>query len=843
MDKIEFIQNAIRLNYLKQSVLVEFFQEQSYDSIPENIGEILIQKNLLTQEQVEVIYQKAKNLQITDSVTYVSLDLAAGKTIEIEIPQIAKNETSAETIEISQEKTAPQSNFSNYETDVRPEKTTQRILPSQELVEQEVLLEKYRVVKKLGSGGMGAVYKVEHLYLENNKYFALKVMHPFMVNKEHHYKRFIREVEMAMSITHKNIIPIREFGILPDNKGPYLTMDFSKGETLQQILKENWQCDITRSLNIVLQILEALQEAHRLNIIHRDIKPANILIEKDSDDNEIVKVVDFGLARLVEVEDDITQGTVGTPKYMPPEQAKGGKVDQRADIYSTAVVLFRLTTGGFPFESETWAGFLQKQLFEQPNAPRELQPDFPKNLEVIILKGLEKNVEQRYQSVDEFIKAIKEFQSADVDSCQSADEFIGTIKLPQNVDEFVGAIELPQGGDSNEEQVQKNFSTSDIYAKPDKPTKPVAKATQKYSQKPVTKKIPQQLPLQKTQALTNANKENKETSKRPIKKRPKKNLWRFIAIAIIICGVVVFQNPDVVPLPLRINNSAIETDAWLPCWNGQWLDFTHPVWQGFSHKQQVKYARNYQLWFAKEKKLKVKKTLSLRGVKFTMVLVPPGHFWMGANQEEVGSWGYERPRHKVIVDYPFWISETEVTQQQWYSITKKKPWDRQRYSKDSPKSPANYVSWDEINRVFLPALGDNFFLPTEIQWEYACRAGTSSRFYWGEDPEYKKINRYAWYNENTELVSEKYPHPVAKKRPNPWKLYDMSGNVWEWCLNRKQSYPLTAENMVLERGKKHSFRGGGWLFYNKFCRSATRGSTHPKKRYSYLGFRIVMIDE
>lgn len=292
------------------------------------------------------------------------------------------------------------------------EKKTQPAAPTtmgQHFAPGQILADKFRVAEKLGSGGMGAVYKVEHTMM-SNRYFALKIMHPNIAANENNYRRFVREVEATMSVMHRNIIPVREFGRL-ENGSPYLTMDCSTGKPLDEILQKQWSKDIKRSLDITKQILQGLEEAHRKNIVHRDLKPANILVEKDEQNCDVVKIVDFGLAKLVEESEieSITQGAIGTPFYMSPQQAGGEKVDHRTDIYAVGVILYEMTTGSLPFKSNTLRELLKKQMFELPDPPKQIRPDLPDQLELVILKALSKPVEERYQNCAEFISDIDRF--------------------------------------------------------------------------------------------------------------------------------------------------------------------------------------------------------------------------------------------------------------------------------------------------------------------------------------------------------------------------------------------------------------------------------------------------
>jgi formylglycine-generating enzyme required for sulfatase activity len=154
----------------------------------------------------------------------------------------------------------------------------------------------------------------------------------------------------------------------------------------------------------------------------------------------------------------------------------------------------------------------------------------------------------------------------------------------------------------------------------------------------------------------------------------------------------------------------------------------------------------------------------------------------------------------------------------WYKVTGQKPWSGQSYTQENPQNAVSYVSWEDIKRDFLPKLGGKeYALPTEAQWEYACRGGTTARFYWGNDGGYSQIGEYAWY-----AGSRKgdYAHPVAQKRPNGWGLCDMSGNVYEWCEDWKEKYP--SEEVKDPTGPPDAsyrvLRGGSWNDYARYCR-------------------------
>ncbi|MBN1444423.1 MAG: formylglycine-generating enzyme family protein [Planctomycetes bacterium] len=235
------------------------------------------------------------------------------------------------------------------------------------------------------------------------------------------------------------------------------------------------------------------------------------------------------------------------------------------------------------------------------------------------------------------------------------------------------------------------------------------------------------------------------------------------------------------------------------------------------------------------------------GVLF--VRLPGGKFWMGAQSEDPEGQNYdsqaeanEGPVHEVALS-TFLIAKHEVTKRQWEAVMGTRPWAGQRDVLDDPDSPAVYVSWDDAQAFVaaVNALGQGTFrLPAEAEWEYACRAGTTTRFYWGDDPTYSQIGAYAWYGDNAYDVGERYAHVVGQKLPNAWGLYDMSGNVWEWCQDWYGVYPAgpVTDPAGPPAGAYRVGRGGSWGNIPGYCRSAVRYRSAPWIRYRYLGFRL-----
>ncbi len=221
------------------------------------------------------------------------------------------------------------------------------------------------------------------------------------------------------------------------------------------------------------------------------------------------------------------------------------------------------------------------------------------------------------------------------------------------------------------------------------------------------------------------------------------------------------------------------------------------------------------------------------------VLVPGGKFQMGSPEDEKGRWDNEGPQHWVTIK-PFLMGKYPVTQKVWKDVMGNEPWSGKSYVKEGDDYPAVYISWNDC-KEFCKKTG--LQLPSEAQWEYACRAGTTTRFYWGDDLDYMEIGKYAWYDENAWDVGEKYAHKVGQKLPNAFGLYDMSGNVWEWCEdswhNSYKGAPADGTAWTIGSSSDRVNRGGSWNSYGRYCRSAGRDGNSPGVRLFDLGVRFV----
>ena len=228
-------------------------------------------------------------------------------------------------------------------------------------------------------------------------------------------------------------------------------------------------------------------------------------------------------------------------------------------------------------------------------------------------------------------------------------------------------------------------------------------------------------------------------------------------------------------------------------------------------------------------------------VGMLLVPIPAGEFQMGSLDSDLAASRPEKPQHQVKITKPFYLSVYDVTQQQYEKVMGVRPWKSQDFVQEGPDYPATYVNHDdavEFCRKLSEREGVEYRLPTEAQWEYACRAGTTTVYSFGDDA--SKLGEYAWYDENASDIGERYAHRVGQKLPNPWGLYDMHGNVWEWCQDWHASYgseKIVSDPIGPAQGRSRLLRGGSFFNRSSNVRSASRYNTQPSNRDDGGGFR------
>ena len=268
---------------------------------------------------------------------------------------------------------------------------------------------RFQVEELIGQGGMGKVYRARHLALD--RVVCLKMLKPALLEDPTLVGRFEREAKAASRLNHPNGISVLDFGRNDADGGLFIAMEYVQGKDLRIVLRDEWPLPEERLCNIMAQVLAALAEAHAHNVIHRDLKPENIMVEQRRDQQDFVKVLDFGIAKILDSDmPGLTRNDVvcGTPQYMAPEQATGSQLDARCDLYAIGVILYQMATGHLPFDGQNSMEVLTKHVNEPPVPPRQRQPDAPisEAMESLILRALEKDPALRPQSAEQFRQLI-----------------------------------------------------------------------------------------------------------------------------------------------------------------------------------------------------------------------------------------------------------------------------------------------------------------------------------------------------------------------------------------------------------------------------------------------------
>ncbi len=265
---------------------------------------------------------------------------------------------------------------------------------------------RYRVVRLLGEGAMGAVYEAEHALI--GRRVALKVLHERFSASAEAVERFHAEARATAAIGHPHIVDVLDFG--SDTGRPYLVMELLRGETLAERLSRSPALDATAACRVVGEVLSGVAAAHEIGVVHRDLKPENIILTR----GERAKVVDFGVSKFREAEGAARGRTregmlLGTPGYIAPEQWIGApSVDHRADLFSVGVILYELLTGGLPYEGSTRAELYQEMVHGDapPPTPSSIAPECPAALDAIALRAVHRDPAQRFQSAGDFLAAL-----------------------------------------------------------------------------------------------------------------------------------------------------------------------------------------------------------------------------------------------------------------------------------------------------------------------------------------------------------------------------------------------------------------------------------------------------
>jgi len=726
-------------------------------------------------------------------------------------------------------------------------------------------LGQFQVREAIGHGGMGVVLKANDPKL--NRIVAIKVLASHFAANATARKRFLREARAAAAVTHPHVIAI--YAVDEDNTPPYLVMECVDGQSLQQKIDREGELELKEILRIGSQIAAGLAAAHAHGLIHRDIKPANILLENGV---ERVKITDFGLARAIDDLSITRTGEVpGTPQYMSPEQASGQGVDNRSDLFSLGCVLYAMCTGRSPFRGDSTVAVLRRVCDDVHRPIGEINPEIPDALVAIIDRLLAKNPDERFQTAQEVADLLEQHLaclqyptktpprrpmgiaagSVVQPGPGAHDSGVDKASVPRRSHSrrrpwavaaivllaLVGSLGMTEAtGVTRLAATVIRIATGEgtLVIEVDDPTVEVSIDGEDVS---IRGAGVEELRLRPGEYQLRAMKDGK-----PIKTE----------LVTISRG-----GREVVRVTMEL---PVLSDA-----KSQWMTPGAPdlATSPFDAQQ----ARKHQEEWAEHLSIPVEYTNSI-GMKFR--LIPPGEFMMGSPEAErqrafehakaAGPpWAIKRiptgdPQHRVRITKPFYLGVYEVTQEEYERVMGTNPSHFSRAGRgkdkvpgmDTSRFPVDMVSWHDAVEFCrrlsaMPAetsVGRVYRLLTEAEWEYACRAGTTTPFHFGSQLNGREANCKGEYPYGTETKGPYLERTttVGSYQPNAFGLYDMHGNVAEWCqVRHSRTYFHYSPSEI------RVIRSGNWTVPAWHCRSARWVIGPPDRHGAGSGFRVALV--
>jgi formylglycine-generating enzyme required for sulfatase activity/predicted Ser/Thr protein kinase len=707
----------------------------------------------------------------------------------------------------------------------------------------------YRITGVLGAGGMGVVYRAEQEHPRRS--VALKVLRPQLLSRRL-ARRFEHEAEVLARLQHPGIAHVYEAGRYDAGFGgqPFIVMELVDGLSLMEYADRH-EPDVRERLRLFLKICRAVEHAHANGVIHRDLKPANILVTAVGEP----KILDFGVARLTDSDIRTTTlrtGTgeiIGTVAYMSPEQVAGDTtaLDCRSDVYALGVVLYELLAGTPPLDlgRRTIPEAVRMIREEDPVPLSSIDWSLRGDLDTIAAKALEKSPQRRYPSAAALADDIERHLRHEPITARPPGVIDGLCKFarrhPAAAAGIAGAfavvlataiVFLSMYGATQGALTEKRTALDELQGANRRAAK-----TARDLWVSTSSGAPQTWSDRDAEEMARRAEESAATGVEAFDAgRFGEAAERFVD-ALSQWRVAELREESSVEWLIESLRSAIASG------------------RVESAEKAPERLRALEIDDAVIRPLAAEVSL----LRLEMVAVPPGVFAMGGDQLPA-----ERPIHTVHIARGFRVSSTEITQGQFLAVTGRNP----SIFADRLDHPVENVSWfdalDFCNRLsarmglspryrLINAVanggtttaaeverlaGSGFRLPTEAEWEYACRAGAQATFGFGDST--LAAGEHMWNKDNSDGTTR----PVATRSPNAWGIHDMHGNVWEWCEDRwHATYSGAPEDgsAWLDGGvpAERAIRGGCWADEPQFCRAAYRRARPAGTHLHYRGFRVV----
>jgi serine/threonine protein kinase len=699
---------------------------------------------------------------------------------------------------------------------------------------------RYEIIRPLDQGNISAVFLASDS--QEEKEVALKLLHSSVAKDRHTLNTLRKEMERVSLLKHPNIM--RFFNLEEDGDFLFLVVEYVKGVSLQQQLREEGTLPEETVLEILPQICAGLEYAHMQNIQHCDIRPSNLMITEDG----TVKICDFILSRIII--DSMTHLTgvqkTNILRYMSPEQLRGKRLDRRSDIYSLGVVLYEMLSGRAPFST----GDVTYQILNEPPTPlHEISPQ----LSSTIMKCLAKSSAGRWPQATNLLwmhqeqsELISEVPAHPVDSSSSQVPAPPPAPTQQYSDPAIpppppdrppeleedDEAEEPEIDQDKAKLVEKEYPSSnafdeDDYLYGDKTKKPAPEKeeeSEKEEQESEWKAPPDKdvgghsnLSNEEIDALNLHGPAPRKVSRRSF------YLKTAITVAVIAAAVVwgLFYYDDG-SLGKRI--TSVDVFAGIlkdnPPTKSKWTPLPVPVLDPVVDELAIDWREDGDTGW-----LHVSIDSTSREVTIEFIKAPQGEFWMGAAEGEEANENLAI-RRQISIPRDFWISRYEITQEQW-DVVMPEEWDpitgKPVKRLRNKNIPVRGVSWFECQE-FIGRLNERYYrLPNEAEWEYACRAGSNDMYNFGNDA--ARLVDSAYFGNKV-----KSPMQVGSKAANAWGLFDMHGNLKEWCQD--------LFNPADQEGRR-VIRGGSWHSSAWQCRCAWREGENPRVGNDLIGFRLV----